>query len=511
MKRTLAAVAIMVSLALIAMGCGQGASGGPEDEVRSTETGVAKPSGVQAIRPVAAPASTVAPPGDRGAPAATAPAAKPAGERADALSASTDETKGASNLDIAQRQVISTASVALEVENVQDRLNQVRAIVESLGGFLENLSLSGSEERQQATVSVRVPQPQFFIAMERITALGKVLSQSVGSEDVTEQFIDLRARLQSAQRQEQSLLSLLLKATSVSDVLTIERELSRIRSEIERFQGQLNFLERRVDLATITISLSQPPEEVGEPPYGSLALEVSDVGETVERVKAAVASLKGVVDRVFVSEQDGVQRAEIALRVFSADFGRAIATIEGQGKVRFKEVSEIKTPPPGAKTPTKPNAQVILSLSQPPEEVGEPPSGSLALEVSDVVETVERVKAAVTSLKGVVDRVFVSERDGVQRAEMALRVFSADFGQAIATMEDQGKVRFREVSEGTTPPPGAKPPTKPNAQVNLSLVSTTASKAGLIAAIAAPVGVVILAVLLGLGFLLARRRRRSPS
>jgi hypothetical protein len=330
------------------------------------------------------------------------PSPKAAGARAESLSAPTDETKGASNLETAQRQVISTASVALEVADVQDRLNQVRTIVESLGGFIENLSSGGSEERQHATASARVPQPQFFTAMERITALGKVLSQSVGSEDVTERFIDLQARLKSAQRQEESLLSLLPKATSVSDVLTIERELSRIRSEIERLQGQLNFLERRVELATITISLSQPPEEVGEPPSGSLALEVSDVVETVERVKAAVKGLSGVVDRVFVSERDGVQRAEVAARVFSADFGRAIATMEGQGKVRFKQVSE-----------------------------------------------------------------------------------------------------------GQTPPPGAKPLTKPNAQVNLSLAETTASKTGLIVTIAAPIGGVILAALLVLGFLLARRRRRS--
>jgi len=296
----------------------------------------------------------------------------------------------------------------------------------------------------------------------------------------------------------------------VSDVLTIERELSRIRSEIERLQGQLNFLERRVDLATINISLSQPPEEEGDPPSGSLDLEVSDVVETVELVKASVASLKGVVDRVFVSELDGVQRAEVAVRVFSADFGRLIATMEGQGKVRFREISEGKTPPPGAKGPTKPNAQVNLSLSQPPEEVGEPPSGSLTLEVSDVVETVELVKALVASLKGVVDRAFVSELDGVQRAEVAVRVFPADFGPAIKTMEGQGKVRSKKLSEGKTPLPGAKGPTKPNAQVNLSLVEPTPSKTGLIVAIAAPVAGVILAALLVLGSLLARRRSRSP-
>ena len=84
-------------------------------------------------------------------------------------------------------------------------------------------------------------------------------SKNLGSEDVSEWSIDMQARLKSSLREEESLLSLLGRTSTVSEVLTIERELTRVRSDIERFQGQLNFLERRIDLATITVSLLSPP------------------------------------------------------------------------------------------------------------------------------------------------------------------------------------------------------------------------------------------------------------
>ncbi len=159
------------------------------------------------------------------------------------------------------------ASVSLEVEAVQGAVVSVRNIAESLGGFVDQLSSSGGGESQQATITIRVPQVQFLNAIESIEALGQVVSSSVSSEDVSEQFIDLEARLKSSLRQEQSLLSLLERAETLNDLLTLERELSRVRSDIERIQGQLSFLERRVELATITVSLTTPKEEqVGEPP-----------------------------------------------------------------------------------------------------------------------------------------------------------------------------------------------------------------------------------------------------
>ena len=270
-------------------------------------------------------------------------------------------------LETAGRKVISTAFTSLEVEVVQDALSGVRAIAEGLGGFVERLSSSGDLERQQASVTVRVPQQSFFTALERIKALGRVQSESVGSEDVSERFIDLEAHLKSSLREEQSLLSLLGKAQSVGEILSIERELSRVRSEIERLQGQLSFLEQRVELATITVSLFPTKEEAAQPPSASLTLAVSDVAGSLEEAKALVSSLEGTVDRVFLSEQDGVHSAEMSVRVVAADFEGALAFLERQGKIQSKEVREGNAPSEGSERPEKPDARIDLSLVEKPQ------------------------------------------------------------------------------------------------------------------------------------------------
>ncbi len=267
------------------------------------------------------------------------------------------------DLQVADRKVISTASISLEVEVVPGAIAAVRVIAESLGGFVEQMSSFGNMENQQATITIRIPQDRFFSALDRLSELGEVRSQSVGSEDVSEQFIDMGARLKSALREEESLLSLLDKARLVSEILTIERELSRVRSEIERLQGRLNFLERRVELATISISLFSPGVEVGEPPSASLTIESSDVTGSVETVKALVKTLNGKIDKVFISVQDGRESALMTLRVLAPDFDSALDTIENMGDVRSKRLEEGTTPREvDAETSEDPNARIDLSL-----------------------------------------------------------------------------------------------------------------------------------------------------
>ena len=266
-------------------------------------------------------------------------------------------------LDTAQRQVISQASVSMEVDEVPVAVAQVRTTAESLGGFVGQLSSSGGPERQQSTMTIRVPQAEFFTALEHIKSLGKVRSENVGSEDVTERFIDLEARLRSALREEESLLSLLDKANQVSEILSIERELSRVRSDIERAQGQLNFLERRVDLSTITVSLFPPDAEVAEPPSGSLTIEVSDVSRSVEGIKALVSGVGGELDRVFVAVRDGKESSDVTLRVFSKDFKQVLSSVEAHGKVRDKEIRETTVPVEAEATPpSKPDARIDISF-----------------------------------------------------------------------------------------------------------------------------------------------------
>ena len=271
--------------------------------------------------------------------------------------------ESSNSLQTIQREVISSASLSLEVEDVQGATAQVRVIAEGSGGLVEQLSSSGRPGRQRAHVTIRVLQDQFNPALERIEALGIIESRELGSEDVSEQFIDLEARLKSALREEQSLLKLLERAGVVSEILAIERELARVRSEIERFQGRLNFLERRVDLATISVTLFSPEIRVGEPPSAALNVVVQDVSGTVDSVKALSASLNGEVDRVFLLVRDGQERATLSLRLFTGQFQQAMDFLESQGEVKQKELTEGTAPPEGSAAPAEePDAHIDISL-----------------------------------------------------------------------------------------------------------------------------------------------------
>ena len=243
-------------------------------------------------------------------------------------------------VEIADRQIISQASLSVEVEDVAGAVAQVRTIAETRGGFISQVATTGTPGRQRSDLVVRVPQGEFFDTLESIKGLGKVWAENAGSEDVTEQFIDLEARLRSALREEQSLLSLLERADTVSNILTIERELARVRSDIERLQGQINYLSRRVDLATISVALFPPEERLAEPPYGSLNMEVEDVSASVDEVKALVARVGGELESVFLSVSNGREQAGIEFSVLAEDFSAVLSQVEGQGEVTYKEIRE---------------------------------------------------------------------------------------------------------------------------------------------------------------------------
>ena len=124
-------------------------------------------------------------------------------------------------LDTAGRQVISEASISLEVDTVSTALTQVETIAEGLGGLVDSMSSSGEQNQQQATIIIRVPQDQFLTALDKLQSMGTVQSQDISSQDVTQQYIDLQAQLNSAQLEKQSLQAILEKTQTVSDEIAI--------------------------------------------------------------------------------------------------------------------------------------------------------------------------------------------------------------------------------------------------------------------------------------------------
>lgn len=267
-------------------------------------------------------------------------------------------------LQLADRKIISTGNITVEVDDVESSVTAVEAIVDSMGGYVEVLSRSGGDEFSRASLTIRVPQGQFGTAYDRIRDLGEVLNERQGSEDVSEQFIDLEARLNSALREEQSFLNLLGRSNQVSEVLAIERELARVRADIERYQGQLDFLSRRVDLSTIYVELVPEDGPFIEEPFGNIRITVDDVPGSLDTVRRIIGSYNGEIRGGTIYDEDGEQRADLNARVFYADFRTIMNELERVGDVDSKTIREPVLDPDGG-VERNPEAQIYVHIEEP--------------------------------------------------------------------------------------------------------------------------------------------------
>ena len=144
-----------------------------------------------------------------------------------------------------ERKMIYTASFGVMVPTIDEAVHKLLARVEELGGYLS--------QRQDATLMVRIPADKFQAFVKEVPKFGRVVSESMRANDVTNQHTDLMIRLENAEKSRKRLLALLDKATKMEDVIKIETALRRITGEIERMKGQLKLLNNQIKYSTVTV------------------------------------------------------------------------------------------------------------------------------------------------------------------------------------------------------------------------------------------------------------------
>lgn len=153
------------------------------------------------------------------------------------------------------RKIIQNADVYIAVTDVRGALNRAIEMAEAAGGMVSDLSISKSDGRVSGSVTLRVPAGKFVQFLTQLSTLGDIRSQQSSSQEVTEEFIDLEARIKNLESQEEALRGLLAGSKNVADALSVEKELARVRSEIDSLNGRLRFLSDQVDLSTIRLTL----------------------------------------------------------------------------------------------------------------------------------------------------------------------------------------------------------------------------------------------------------------
>ena len=273
----------------------------------------------------------------------------------------------ANNTTATGKQVISQASISLNVSNVSAALNQVETMAQNLGGSVDNMNSSGAQTQEQANVTIRVPANQFLTALNQLQNMGTVENQNINSQDVTQQYIDLQAQLTSAQMEEQSLQAILAKATTVSDEIAIQEQLTQVIAQVENLQGQINYMQNQVAMSTITVNLNTPQVSTGQAPSGTLSVAVGNVDNTIASVKQLISGVNGIINSSTVSFDTGKESAYLSLQVYTANFDQVMTALGKKGKIEQKTVQESGTSQliPAQQSNNPPDASIYLTLTEP--------------------------------------------------------------------------------------------------------------------------------------------------
>jgi len=199
--------------------------------------------------------------------------------------------------------VIRNGDVSVEVDSVELAMDRLRQLASVLGGYVGNVSTqTGEHEVRSATLELKVPAARFDDAMSGMAPLGKVERSTATAQDVGEEFVDLTARVENARRLEARLVALLAQRTGkLEDVLAVERELARVREEIERYEGRLRFLSSRVATSTIVATVHEKaPVIAGQPGANIFADAFVNMWRNLVRVVALGIESLGVVIPVAV-------------------------------------------------------------------------------------------------------------------------------------------------------------------------------------------------------------------
>ncbi|MEK6282739.1 MAG: DUF4349 domain-containing protein [Acidobacteriota bacterium] len=191
------------------------------------------------------------------------------------------------------RKILRNADLILEVAAPTEAQRNITSIAEALGGFVVT---SESKRRQNSDAAtqdlevnlvIRVPAAQFSAALEQIRGAGsRVIEEKTTGQDVTEEFIDLEARIKTQKALELQFLEIMKQANKVVDALEVQRQIAEVRTEIEKLEGRKRFLENRASLSTISVSLQTPT---------AIVVNTSGFGRNI---REAVAESVGVASEI---------------------------------------------------------------------------------------------------------------------------------------------------------------------------------------------------------------------
>jgi hypothetical protein len=352
---------------------------------------------------------------------------------------------------VANRKLIRNANIELEIISFNDAVQKITAFATEDRGYVATTnSQKQANGKLRGHVVVKVLPENLDRFLQKIRGLGELKNQTLGTEDVTKAYFDIDARLKNARVMEQRLIDMLTTKTGkVSDLLQVEKELGRVREDIEKMQGELKYWDSQVQFATVTISLAE--KDMEEPAAflikegSQLALYAPDVEKIYNDVKALASQKVQITNAQLNRDYSGHVSATISMLIAPEESDAVIARVKSLGRVENFQTQTERIAQGGsglsenAKT-KRDKVELNITISRDEQEQAFQQT-SLRIRTSAVDEKAKDLRTVAEKQGGRVrNSTFSRDPDGRELANVWLRVPMKNYPTLMRSLDSLGKV-----------------------------------------------------------------------
>ncbi len=169
-------------------------------------------------------------------------------------SASADHTEVSQENVVTERKIIKEGELRFETSNATETKEVISRSVAEFKGYISNDNVFDYKDKLEYRITIRVPTEKFESLLDRISLNAKKLdSKNINALDITEEYIDIEARTKTKKELENRYKEILKQANTVEEILSIEKEIGNLRTEIESIEGRLKYLQDKVSFSTLTV------------------------------------------------------------------------------------------------------------------------------------------------------------------------------------------------------------------------------------------------------------------
>jgi Domain of unknown function (DUF4349) len=380
------------------------------------------------------------------------PAAEPAGAL-DTLSILTkrDADKSPETAPTANRKLIRNANVDLEIASFDEAVQKITAFASEERGYI---ATSSSEKQAngklRGEVVVKVLPENLDRFLQKIRGLGELKNQTLGTEDVTKAYFDTDSRLKNARVMEQRLIDMLkTKTGKVADLLAVEKELGRVREEIEKMQGELKYWDAQVQFATVTIALAE--KDMEEPAAfllkerAQLSLYAPDVERIYNDIKSLASAKVQITNAQLDRDNSGRISARVSVLIAPEESDGVIGKVKAMARVENFQLQTERVAQGGngmsenAKT-KRDKVELNISLSREEQEQAFQQT-NLRIRTSAVDEKAKELRNLTEKQNGRIrSSTFSRDPNGREFANVSLRVPMKNYAALMQSLGALGKV-----------------------------------------------------------------------